>query len=80
MRFLHFAILYAILKDASCALTGVCKKFENTTDCLFIYNLRAKNLRGFLDKLLWFVAKWRFSLLGSIHSATKTLQQITHCG
>ena len=33
---LHFAILYATLKDASCALAGVCKKFENTTGCLFI--------------------------------------------
>ena len=52
--FLHFAILYTNLKDASCALTGVCKKFENNTDCSFISdNLRAKNLRGFPDKLLW---------------------------
>ena len=29
--FLHFAILYATLKEASCALAGVFKKFENTT-------------------------------------------------
>ena len=79
--FLHFAILYAILKDASCALAGVCKKFENTTNCLFIFDsLRVKNWRDFLDKLLWFVVKWRFSLLGSTHSAAKTSQQITHCG
>ena len=46
--FLHFAILYATLKEASCALAGVCKKFENTTDCLFIsFDFRAKNSRGF---------------------------------
>ena len=51
--YLHFTILYATLKDASCALAGVFKKFENTTDCVLISdNLRAKNLRGFLDKLL----------------------------
>ena len=57
------------------------KKFENKTDSLFISdNLRAKNLRGFPDELLWFVVKWRFSLLDSIHSAAKTLQQITDCG
>ena len=31
-------------------------------------------------KLLGFVVKWRFSLLGiSIHSAAETLQQLTHC-
>ena len=57
------------------------QKIKNKPDCSFISdNLRAKNLRGFLDKLLWFAVKWRFSLLGSIHSAAKTLQQITHCG
>ena len=78
--FLDFAILYTNLKDASCALAGVCKKFENKTYCLFISdNLRAKNMHGFPDKLLSFVVKWHFSLLGSIHSTAKTLQQITHC-
>ena len=30
-------------------------------------------------KLMGFVLKWRFSLLGSMHSAAKTLPQITHC-
>ena len=30
-------------------------------------------------KLLGFVAKRNFSLLGSIHFAIKTLQQTTHC-
>ena len=65
--FLDFAIQYATLKDASCALAGVCKKFENKTDCLFISDsLPQKNSLGFPDKLLWFVVKWRFSLLGSI--------------
>ena len=65
--------MYATSKGASCALAGVYEKFENKTDCLFISdNLRAKNSHGFPDKLLWFVVKWRFSLLGSIHSAAKT--------
>ena len=50
----------------------MCEKFENMTDFVFISDkLRAKNLRGFPNKL-WFVVKWRFSLLGSIHSAAKT--------
>ena len=56
--FLHFAILYATSKDASCVLAGVCAKFENKTNYLFISdNLREKNWHGFPDKLLWFVAK-----------------------
>jgi len=56
------------------------QKIENKTDCLFISdNLRAKNSLGFPDKLLWFVVTWRFTLLGSIHSADETLQQIRHC-
>ena len=56
--YLPFAILYATLKDASCALVNVCKKFENKTDCLFISdNLRAKKSLGFPGKLLWFVVK-----------------------
>ena len=52
-------ILYATLKDfKSCALAGVCKKFENKTDCLFISdNLGAKNLRGYPNKFLWFAVK-----------------------
>ena len=43
-------------------------------------NIRAKDSGGFLNKLLKFVFKLGFSLLGSKQSAAKTLQQITHCG